>query len=443
MSDPATGDDVQAKVTAWIEREIGPVQRIERQSRWRPAWFVTAESADGPLELYVRGARGGSWPAMPLAYEARVQNLFEEQGVKVPHVFGFIEDAPAIVMARLPGRPNLATAACEADRVRVREQLADQMLKIHEIDPALVVAAGSPTSDDPRELGLNYYRQMERLYLAGDRLPAPDMAFARRWIDRNAPPCLEGPSVVTVDAGQFIFEGDELTAMMDLELATVGDRHVDFAALTTRNRFEVIGDLEAFYELYHQRGGPVLDRKRIQFHRVPFCLATPLQIANELAHPESTPEYFEYVWWQIISMSHVLREIAGNIGETLPQLPQAEARPTRSGLVLDALVRVVDSLPASDDAYVKYRLFNLGLAVKYLAGYEAQRSGFEAQYLQEVGDLVGRRPADAWEADVELEAFIRTAGPELDLPLLHLLHRRNGLSFDIMQGVYERRLLSV
>ena len=51
MSDPATADDVQAKVTAWIEREIGPVLRIERQSRWRPAWFVTAGSAEACLNV--------------------------------------------------------------------------------------------------------------------------------------------------------------------------------------------------------------------------------------------------------------------------------------------------------------------------------------------------------------------------------------------------------
>jgi len=442
MPDLVSGDDSQAKVTAWIERELGPILKIERQGRWRPAWFVTAKVDGRPLELYVRGGRGGGWPPMPLAYEARVQKLFEEQGIKVAHVYGFIEDVPAIVMARIPGRPNMATAASDADRASLREQLADQMRKIHEIDPALVEAAGSPSTTDPRELTLNHYRQLEKLYLTGDRLPAPDMEFARRWIDRNAPPCTEGPSVITMDAGQFIFEGDELTAMMDFELVGVGDRHVDFAALTTRNRFELIGDLEEFYDLYHRRGGPQLDRKRIQFHRVGFEMATPLQIAHELAHPESTGEYFEYVWWHILSMNSVLNEIAANMGVTLPPHAPPESGETSSGLLLQALTRVVDSLPASEDPYVKFRLFNLGLAVKFLAGYEARRSAFEAQYLRDVEGLTGRRAVDAWDADVQLQAFVQTAGPEFDLPLLHILHRRSAVSFDVIQGVYNRRRLS-
>jgi aminoglycoside phosphotransferase (APT) family kinase protein len=443
MQDAVAGDEIQARVVAWIEAELGPVRHIERQGRWRPAWYVEAEVQGQPQQLYVRGAREGGWPPAPLAYEARIQQLFAAEGVKVPHVHGFIEDVPAIVMARAPGRPNMATAASEAVRDRLREQLADQMLKIHGIDPARVEVLGSPTPTDPRELTLNHYRPLERLYLSRDRLPAPDMAFARRWIDRNVPPCVEGPCVITFDAGQFIFEGDELTAMLDFELAGVGDRHVDFAALTTRTRFEEIGDLEAFYELYRRRGGPALDRRRIKFHRVCFTLATPLQIACELAHPETTAEYFELVWWQILSMSDVLKEIGENMGVTLPVEPTPPAAPTRNGMLLEALTRVVDSLPASDDAYVQYRLFNLGLAVKYLAGYEGGRTAYETRYLSDVEGFVGRRPADLWEADVLLETFVQTAGPELDLSLLKTLQRRNQLSLDIMREVYDRRRLSV
>jgi hypothetical protein len=142
-------------------------------------------------------------------------------------------------------------------------------------------------------------------------------------------------------------------------------------------------------------------------------------------------------------MSDVLKEIGENMGVTLPVEPTPPAAPTRNGMLLEALTRVVDSLPASDDAYVQYRLFNLGLAVKYLAGYEGGRTAYEVRYLSDVEGFVGRRPADLWEADVLLETFVQTAGPELDLSLLKTLQRRNQLSLDIMREVYDRRRLSV
>jgi hypothetical protein len=73
--------EAQAKVAAWIEREIGPVVRITREGRWRPVWFVDAQADGAPVPLYVRGARGSRWPPMPLAYEARVQTIQGEHGV--------------------------------------------------------------------------------------------------------------------------------------------------------------------------------------------------------------------------------------------------------------------------------------------------------------------------------------------------------------------------
>ena len=171
------------------------------------------------------------------------------------------------------------------------------MRMIHEIDPARIEALGAPNPSDLREATLGCYRQVEQLYLDGDKLPSPDIEFVRRWVNRNAPVCEEGPAVITVDAGQFMFEGDELTGMVDLELVCIGDRHLDMAALRTRDLIEEIGDLESFYDLYHERGGLELDRDRIAFHYVTFAMLVPLQIAHELAHPELGPMHHEYFGW--------------------------------------------------------------------------------------------------------------------------------------------------
>ncbi len=424
MTEAIEAGEGEAAVVEWIAANIGPVVRISRQGRWRPAWFVLAERDGVRLELYVRGARGASFPPMPLSYEAEVLAVFAEEGIRVPKVFGFIPAIPAIVMERVPGRPNIATAESDVIRGQLRKQLADEMRKIHAIAPQRLETIGAPNSDDRREAGLLPYRAIEQLYLNGDRLPSPDVEFVRRWIDRNIPDCEEGPAVITVDAGQFLFDGDRLTGMVDLELACIGDRHIDMAALRTRDRIEEIGDLEEFYDLYHQMGGIKLDRDRIAFHWVTFAMMVPLQIAHDLAHPKGNAQYHEYLGWHARAMDDTLKDIARIIRIELPDYALPPAAPGRAGMLLEAMISVVDDMLATDD-YQHYRRQDLSLALKYAMDTSARQTSLEQEYLDELEGLTGVRPRSAWEGDVQLCQFLETAGPELDGPILSILYRRN------------------
>jgi aminoglycoside phosphotransferase (APT) family kinase protein len=414
---------LERRVVEWIEANVGAVRAIARQGRWRPAWYAEAEAGGERLPLYIRGDRGGRWPPMPLAYEARVHQVFYDSGVRVPKLYGYIEEVPALVMERVRGRPNLAYAANEATRERLREQLADQMRLIHQIDPALIVAAGAPNPQDPREVTLGHYRQAEGLYLTGERPPSPDIEFVRGWLNRNAPASDEGSCVIAMDAGQFIYEGDELTAMLDFEFVAVGDRHVDFAALRTRDAFEQIGDLEAFYRLYENRGGRPLDRRRVQFQHIPFVMYAPLEVAEELVRPQDAADHYEYFRWHAHGLQTAIEDIARFTGvELAPYAPPPPA-PSRYALGLQALAASAEKIAPAED-YSAYQQEKVGMAARYFALREAWASAFEHEYLDDIAALLGRRAAGEWEADLALEAFVQAAGPELDAPLLRLLHRR-------------------
>ena len=410
-------------VRAWIEREIGPVQSLRREGRWRPAWFVDAQSAKGRVSLYVRGARGGRWPARPLAYEARVHKVFEENGIKVPHLYGFIEEVPAMVMDLVPGRPNLSTAASEADRTQLREQLADQMRKIHELDPALIIAAGAAMPAGPKETTLSAYRDAEGVYLTGERLPSPDIEFVRKWLDRNVPESLDPPCVIAMDAGQFIFEGNELTAMLDFELVSVGDRHTDFSALRSRERVEGFDDPEGFYKLCEARGSRPINIDHVRFQHIAFSLFTPLQIADDLARPKDQEDYHEYLIWHAISLKDAREGIAESMGIALEPYALPAPVSTRYCNSLEALDTMVQSL-GTDDEFAAYRKDKIRLALRYLRRAEGVRETFASEYVRETADLIGRRPDSEGEASEMLVAFIAEAGPEHDEALLRLLHRQ-------------------
>jgi hypothetical protein len=326
----------------------------------------------------------------------------------------------------------MATAENDAARERLREQLVDQMPKMHRVDPKLIVACGSPEPKDPREITLCHYRQAEQLYLTGERLPSPDMEFIRGWLDRNAPPCDEGPTVIAMDAGQFLFEGDELTTLLDFEFVVVGDRHVDFAALRSRDTFEQIGDLESFYQLYEARGGRPVDRDKVLFQRAAFVMYAPLEVAEELARPHEAEDYLEYLRWHVHGTRTAMEDIAQILKLELEPYSLPEPVRSRYAAEMQAVAAGIAKSGAADD-YAVYHRDKLAKTARHLALRETYAAALEREYLADVKALTGRVAASEWDADVLMEGFVHAAGPEMDEPLLRLLHRRATRMWRVME----------
>ena len=89
-SDDPYDDRGVATLREFIERTTGgKIVRMERQVRWRPAWFVDVERGAETLKLHLRGDRGGGVSIFPdLKREADVIEVLEAGGVPVPHIHG-------------------------------------------------------------------------------------------------------------------------------------------------------------------------------------------------------------------------------------------------------------------------------------------------------------------------------------------------------------------
>lgn len=184
--DEATRYQQQADtVRKWLEAELGEVVAMERQPRWRPAWFATVEQADGTeLSLYVRGAREGLSNMSPLDEEAGMLRVLEAHGIPVPHVYGMIDEIPALVMDALPGRANLGTADDEAEQRGARPLHRDPHAGAA-IDPAAFEPVGLRVPEGPEDVALNMFDRFEKTYRSDKQRPVPAMEFGIRWVRRN------------------------------------------------------------------------------------------------------------------------------------------------------------------------------------------------------------------------------------------------------------------
>ena len=121
-----TGADV---ITSWVESHFGGnVTSITRQPRWRPVWWVDVETSSGVRQLCVRGDRVDMTLIFPLAHEMALQDEMHRNGLPVPQVHGWIEDASldlrAYVMDFAPGANNFEACADQA-----RDMIIDEYLQ--------------------------------------------------------------------------------------------------------------------------------------------------------------------------------------------------------------------------------------------------------------------------------------------------------------------------
>jgi hypothetical protein len=302
---------------------------------------------------------------------------------------------------------------------------AAQMVKMHGLDIAPFLAAGLRLPEDARGLTLSQFDDIHARYLKDRRRPDPALAFAAGWVLRNAPAATRPACFTACDAGQFLFEGGELTAMMDFELSVIGDPMMDLAALRIRSQWEDLGDIASFYKLYEQAGGYSVDLSAIRFHTAAFALAgamaSKLCMEQFLSAPQADANYVEYLVWIIWELKQALEAIAECTGVTLdqPELP-----PARAGWLDDplfALTRGVEVQPEGDALalYRKQVQQSLAAYLHRVAGYGAH---VEDTYLDDAGALLGDRPQTLADADALLERHVEQAEATQDERLLRLLH---------------------
>ncbi|MCB2047914.1 MAG: phosphotransferase [Novosphingobium sp.] len=421
-------EECEAAIRGWFEANLGArVTGIERQGRWRPAWYVDAEGPDGAMQCYVRGERTEQFLPYGLRREHAIHELLEKGGIRVPHIYGFIEELPGTVMARVEGAPNLGTSANEADRQSVLQQLAEQMASMHGLDTQPFADAGLTLPEDPRAVTLSLFQDFYDNYASRRKRPDPGLEFASQWVMRNAPPASEPARYAACDAGQFLFEGDRLTAMMDFELSTLSDPLMDLAAMRIRGQWEDLGNLPDFYRVYEQVSGRPVDLDKVRFHTAAFSLSGALASAICLEEfrdaPSGNADYVEYQSWVIWELKQALEAIGECMGVALvmPEMPAPAT--TRFSEAIFALKAALDSDPPADEIGAYHRRVE-GSIADHLDLLSQYGEAFDAAYLADARRLLGTRVASTSEADRQLEELVMASGSEMDEALLRALHAR-------------------
>lgn len=418
--DPRSVDPEWQKAFAWVEETVGGrIVRARRQERWRPAWFLEAECGGETKSLYFRGDRGEVGSGVyTLEHEIAVFEVLEKEGLLVPHVYGLCPEPRGMLMDAIPGRPDLSTNENAEDRASVLAHLMDLYAELHAIDPKRFEEIGIERPADD-QVPLGDFGRWEQGYRARKTAPEPMIEFGIRWVHRNLPQRTE-MACLHADAGNFIFEGSRVTALLDFELACLGDPLADLGALRARDLSEPLGDLRPGLARYAEKTGQPIDEAALDFYTIRFGLQTPMAVAAIVRNCPKGTNLAQFLGWYLVYGRVPCELIAHRNGVTVepPSLPPPER--TRQSGAHDFLVDVL----GGEGRGKTYELDVALRVAQYLRRADVYGPQLEAEDLDEVAELLGRRPSSWEEADEALEAFVLEAPPELDGPLARYFVRR-------------------
>ena len=326
MIDPG----VDPAVVAWMGRAAGgTVVRAERFVHTRPMWTVDVVRPDGALvELFARCDRGPASAlsaVYDLAREALIVNALTRVGVPTPAFVAYEPQAKVLLLERARGRSDFTAIPDAARRERIAQHFIEVIAALHSVDVESLGLAelGIPRTAD--DLALQELVIGEQLFAASGCEPEPIVTLSQQWLYANVPRQDIAPCFLQGDTGpgNFMFEGDRVTYLVDWEIAHFGDPMEDLAAICVRDMVTPFADLPTLFARYAEVTAAAVDLDRVRYHRVSKCVRSLFAILSFTSSPSEAPEFKIWQAWRLLYLKSACQALAEAMGVELDPTPAA------------------------------------------------------------------------------------------------------------------------
>ncbi len=416
---PESGD--QRALFAWIENVCrGEVISKELASggNRRQSWAVDVRTADGTIHEYFlrhdpRAEVVGVEPHT-IDREADVYRAIARIAVLAPRLIAHSKALRAILTERAGGIAEFRHSTDSVAKQAVTAAFMINLSALHGFDAREIDLDGGGHGRiiDHVKRDLAIWRAMYDE--VGKPDPLLDLAFG--WLDAHMPDP-DGPVVLVhgdAGPGNFLFDDDQLTALIDWEFAHLGDPLEDIAWFSMRCVMEPVPDYFAALEIYERAAGQVIDRARLRYHRV--LVSTRVAV---IRHRNFAGEPAYAIVSRGLNRRLLVEALAAASGMDLPQ-PQpitAPATPQSAYFekVIDDLGKIV--LPRSSDKRVIAVTKNSAKVIKYLKAIDQLGPSIEHAKLLALTSLLGMSPASNTAGELALSAAVRASSIAFDQAL--------------------------
>jgi aminoglycoside phosphotransferase (APT) family kinase protein len=450
-------------LSEWVAEVTGGVVTAAKQipAGGRSGWFVDVQDAAGEnLELFLQAGREGADAAIESFHgfdvEAQVMIALREIDVRVPRVWAHDETRRALLVDRAPGRVWFQPPRDLDEQVSVAQDYVRQLARWHKTPADRMNLAGvlGPVKSWKEH-------QRDSLEVADSMVAKADdvdplITFTLDWLRENIPDA-EGPVVVLqgdTGPGNFLYEAGAVTAVLDWELAHLGDPMDDIAWLSWRATQHGFPDFPQRLREYEQLSGVTVDPARVNYYRVnAFARLGPYfgladmglkrpTLPTDVAADTDRAADGSFVIMSLLHRRMRLEATSAALGWPVPPREVEEAPPKGYERMYD---RVLDQVKTMVERTEDRASISLGKAVarqvKHLKELDRNGTLFESWERDRIGELLGTPIDDVHDGRRTLVQAVRDGRVAMDAYVdyqWHRLRRDDHLMRHASGALYER-----
>jgi aminoglycoside phosphotransferase (APT) family kinase protein len=217
----------------------------------------------GPPVGFLRSQGAGALmgTAYDLRREAAIVRSAAAAGYPVAHVIATFDEPVSILMRVVPGTSRLTPQETEI----VAAEYLGLVARLHDTDPALFPVEQHSSIIDAVQADIDWWSMLAR---DGGVSELPVLRVAEQVLRESMPQVDEPPVMLHSDVGpgNFMVEHGHVTAMLDWEVAHVGDPHEDMAWMWMRGAHTEFGDPLIRLAEYEAASRRQLDPARLRWH---------------------------------------------------------------------------------------------------------------------------------------------------------------------------------
>jgi aminoglycoside phosphotransferase len=327
----------------------------------------------------------------------------------MPRLIAAHPEVDAMLMQRVDGDAALRKLTDAADRQALADDFIDALWGLHAVDPrALPLGDLGPLDRVPALVR----RELATWRAMFDETGRPDVLIELGfdWLQRHVPDTEVPAALVHGDAGpgNFLFQGPRLQALIDWELAHLGDPLEDLAWMSMRCVIEPFPDFAAQVRRYERRAGVPVDRARLDYHRVFVALRVSVVRHRAVGVDAGDSDLANSLISRLVNRRLLVESLQHVMGQ-----PAVEAviPAARAGAFLAEFDYLIDHLAAagalSADPAVSDHIKRAARIAKLLRAEDAIGAACRDAALDDLARPLGRRPAGLADGDAALVQALR------------------------------------
>ncbi|MCV7014185.1 phosphotransferase family protein [Mycolicibacterium madagascariense] len=451
MTITAQQDDastLSADLLAWVQDVLGAtIVSVDRRPGGgrREAWFLDVRYPDGSAgELFLRYDRTDptvTGDPFTLSREAAFFAAMADSAVPAPHIHAVHPREQAILAERVAGETWFSRLKDPDERVEVATDFMRILAALHAIEPrGLDLDEGVNPGDLPAHVAVEIDR-WERFYRTSEAPPDPLIEVGFAWLKANVPKA-SGPVVIVhgdAGPGNFLYRDGRVSAVLDWELAHLGDPHDDLAWVSVRAVQEPFTDLLERFDDYARFSGRPVDVSRVRYYRVFAELRILVLSHHSVGHSDPLGEVGNALIYTALHRRLFGDAMADVLDVELQRPTTLDAPVTALAWWYDAALAQLGQIvvPRSTDPFVILRSKGIARMLKYLREMDRLGPAAEVADLEDLADVLGARPDSVAEGIAALLGRFNSGTVDV-ASVVRVLHRRTLREMQILRPAMGR-----